>query len=212
MNKSHLSPQKSKYKHRPLDQIKTRQRFLIVCEGQETEKNYFERFRVPSKVVKAVGTGKTTDNLIIEALKLRKEDEYDQVWLVFDKDDIPADRFEKAIDSANKNDLKVAYSNQAFELWFLLHFEYLHSAIDRKAYLEKLSTSLGFKYEKTDANIYDHLKCKIGTALSNAARLREEYNPPRPGKDDPSTTVDLLVRALQAEAEPLTNKRRGSKD
>ncbi|MEL7644822.1 MAG: RloB family protein [Anaerolineaceae bacterium] len=212
MSKSHLSPQKSAYKHRPHDQIKTRQRFLIVCEGQETEKNYFERFHAPNKYVKVVGKGKTTENLIIEALKLRNDGEYDQVWLVFDKDDISVETFEKTIVGAEKKGLKVAYSNQAFELWFVLHFEYLHSAIDRKAYLEKLNNCLGFKYEKTDADMYDHLKCRIDTALRNAARLREEYNPPRPGKDDPSTTVDLLVKALQVEAEPLTNKRRGSKN
>ena len=42
----------------------------------------------------------------------------------------------KAINDATANDLKVAWSNEAFELWYLLHFIFLDTAITRKAYIE----------------------------------------------------------------------------
>ena len=35
---------------RRINAIEPNQRFLIVCEGKETEKHYFEAFRVPMDV------------------------------------------------------------------------------------------------------------------------------------------------------------------
>jgi len=194
---------------RQLDQVETRQRFLIVCEGKKTEPKYFERFRVPGLVVRIEGIGMNTLRLVDEAMKTRNDGEYDQVWCVFDKDDFPIDHFENAIKRAIDNGMHVAYSNQAFELWYVLHFEYLNSAIDRRAYMEKLSFHLGFEYKKNDPNIYEVLKCKIETAIRNAERLMQEYQPPHPGIDDPSTTVYQLVKALQEQAKPLSRTLKG---
>jgi len=126
-NKLQFIPRKRNYMDRIIDATDTRQRFLIVCEGAKTEPQYFERFRVPGLVVKVEGVGMNTLSLVEEAVKLREEDDYDQVWCVFDKDDFSIDQFENAIHCAKENGMYVAYSNQAFELWYVLHFEYLHS-------------------------------------------------------------------------------------
>lgn len=185
------------------DQFEVRQRILIVCEGKKTEPQYFERFRVPGLVVKIEGIGMNTLKLVDQAIKIRGEDEYDQVWCVFDKDDFPIKNFENAIQRALDNDMHVAYSNQAFELWYVLHFEYLNSAIDRKIYMKKLSDHLGYEYKKNDPNIYQVLYCKIDTAIRNSERLIQEYHPSHPGIDDPSTTVYQLVNTLREQAKPL---------
>ena len=209
LSKSQFIPRKRAYMERQHDQVEVRQRFLIVCEGKKTEPQYFERFRVPGLVVKVEGVGMNTLRLVDEAMRIRNDDEYDQVWCVFDKDDFPIENFENAIQQAIDNDMHVAYSNQAFELWYVLHFEYLNSAIDRKTYMKKLNDYLGFEYKKNDPNIYQVLHCKIDTAIRNSERLIQEYHPSRPGTDDPSTTVYQLVISLREQARPLSRISKG---
>jgi hypothetical protein len=205
-NKPQFAPRRRKYMDRSVDAADVRQRFLIVCEGTKTEPNYFEQFRVPSLVVQVEGIGMNTLRLVDEAIKLKMEGEYDQIWCVFDKDDFSIDQFENAIYKAKKNEINIAYSNQAFELWYVLHFEYLHTAIDRKAYMEKLNRLLDFEYKKNNPCMYQLLRCKIDTAITNAERLMQEYPTSHPGKDDPSTTVHELVIALREQAKPLSHK------
>ena len=105
-----------------------KQSFLIVCEGVRTEPDYFKAFRMTAATVKAVGQAMNTTSLVSKAISIRDADQkkkrtYDQCWVVFDKDDFPAKDFNDAIAMAEKNGFKVAYSNQAFEYWFLLHFK-----------------------------------------------------------------------------------------
>ena len=45
--------------------------FLIVCEGENTEPEYFNAFRLTSATVKAVGKGLGTMSLVKEALAIR---------------------------------------------------------------------------------------------------------------------------------------------
>ena len=208
-SKSQFLPRKRAYMDRQIDAVEVRQRFLIVCEGKKTEPQYFKRFRVPGLIVEVEGIGMNTLTLVYEAIKFRKCGEYDQVWCVFDKDDFPIENFENAIQRAVDNDIYVAYSNQAFELWYVLHFEYLNSAIDRKAYMKKLNDYLGFEYKKNDPNIYKYLQCKTDTAIRNAKRLIQNYHPSRPGKDDPSTTVYQLVISLREQSRPLSLTSKG---
>jgi hypothetical protein len=175
------------------------QRFLIVCEGQSTEKLYFEAFKVPKDVrgVTVIGAGLNTVSLVEKAIKLRDQatGEYDQVWCVFDVEDYSVQVVNAAIDLANKNHIRVACSNQAFELWYLLHFHFYHTATDRKQYEKKLTDLLGLAYEKNIC-LYAKLVDRQETALRNAQALLGEYQPYNPARNDPSTTVHLLVEQL----------------
>ena len=47
----------------------------------------------------------------------------DQLWCVFDCDDNKDSELQAAISYAGRNGYKIAYSNPAFEYWYLLHFE-----------------------------------------------------------------------------------------
>ena len=96
---------------------------LIVCEGVNTEPSYFKQFKLTSATIKALGNGKNTLSLVRQAIKLRDQGNFEEVWCVFDKDIFPAQDFNAAITLAEANGLKVAYSNQAFEYWFILHFK-----------------------------------------------------------------------------------------
>lgn len=188
---------------RPVDELPARQRFLIVCEGGKTEPLYFERFRVPGLIVKVEGLGMNTLSLVQKAIDLSEQGDYDQTWCVFDKDDFPDRNFNQAIALAEKNQIAVAYSNQAFELWYVLHFDYMHNAITRADYMRILDERLGHKYEKNSPTIYDEIRGHQATAIRNARNLLAEYDPSRPAKDDPSTTVHLLVEELVKYSKPF---------
>ena len=192
------------YRSRSIRRRDPGERFLIVSEGEETEPNYFENFHVPGLInVQAVGLGVSPPKLVEVALELRRkstrrrgQEPYDQIWCVFDKDDWNEGDFDNAISRAEKQGLKVAYSNQAFELWYLLHFHYYNSPMPRKDYGNKLSELLGCPYSKNSLDMYDQLWPKQGAAIKNARRLLKFYPNPRPALDNPSTTVHILVEEL----------------
>jgi hypothetical protein len=186
------------YSPRKVDTREVRQRFLIVCEGEKTEPNYFRSFRV-SKNVAAIdvqGLGENPSKLVQSAKELKKQEDYDQVWCVFDRDSWTVEDFSNAIKNANDQGFKVAYSNEAFELWYVLHFEFLNTGIPRKDYLRKLTSLLGRTYQKNSETIYDELFEKQSIAIRNAENLLKQYDPHNPVRDNPSTTVHLLVLEL----------------
>lgn len=197
-SKPFLRTRSNPFPSRNLDTLELRQRFLIVCQGTKTEPNYFNRFRVPLLILKVIGSPVDPYRLVCRAIEYREktDDEYNQVWVVFDCDDTPKDTINKALDLAKRSDIQTAYSNQAFELWYLLHFQYLSSAQTRQDYIRKLEYYLDRVYDKTDDSLFDILYPRQPEAISNAERLLEEYHPLRPVEDDPSTTVHLLVIQL----------------
>jgi hypothetical protein len=156
-------------------------------------------------VVQVEGLGMNTLSLVQQAIALKNSDEsaYDQTWCVFDKDDFSDRIFNAAIALAKRNDIKVAYSNQSFELWYVLHFSYLHNAITRKDYINILDEKLGHEYKKNSKDIYKDLKKLQLTAIRNAKRLLREYKPINPAKNDPSTTVHELVEQLIEYSKPF---------
>lgn len=187
------------YSSRKVDTKEIRQRFLIVCEGEKTEPNYFRSFRVPKNVaeINIKGVGENPSKLVNSAKTLKEQDEYDQVWCVFDRDDWPLEDFNNAIKKAESQGFKVAYSNEAFELWYVLHFEFLNSGIPRSDYCQKLNHHLNRKYQKNSDKIYDELVENQAIAIKNSTNLLDQYAPHIPaGDSNPSTTVHLLVQAL----------------
>jgi hypothetical protein len=185
------------YKARVIDTRQPRQRFLIVCEGAKTEPNYFKSFRVPMDVrVRVIGLGEDPLTLVRSAADFNEQDSYDQVWCVFDRDSWPQDKFDNAINSARSKGFEIAYSNEAFELWYVLHFEFLNTGIPRAAYIAKMSEHLGKPYLKNSEDIYEVLLPLQPTAIRNAERLLDIYDPHYPGRDNPSTGVHKLVMEL----------------
>jgi len=137
------------YSSRKIDTRELRQNFLIVCEGEKTEPKYFEAFPVPKDVVDIRGLGQNPSKLVNSTKKIieqKEEGYYDQVWCVFDRDDWTAEDFNNAIANSKIQEIKVAYSNEAFELWYVLHFEFLNSGIPRSDYIKKLDGLLGNKF------------------------------------------------------------------
>ena len=181
-----------------------KQSFLIVCEGEKTEPDYFKAFRMTTATVKAVGQAMNTMTLINKAISIREADQkrkkvYDQCWVVFDKDDFPAKDFNLAIQYAEKNGFRVAYSNQAFEYWFLLHYNLYTGAIHRSQYKEMLTKLTGIPYSKNEgygAVIYNLLLSRQQQAINNAEIVLAEISHGNPAEEESSTTVQRLVIEL----------------
>ena len=188
--------------------VKTRRWFLIVCEGEKTEPYYFKSFPVNPKVIKLdiKGEGRNPNSLVEKAISLKNDSEFDETdrfWCVFDRNKNPnnpndSQNFNSAITLARNNGIDVAYSNDAFELWYLLHFHFYNTGISRKDYQNMLTQLLGQEYKKNSKTIYEDLKDKQQDAIKHAERLLKEYDRPNPESDNPSTTVHLLVEELNS--------------
>ena len=201
--RSDKSFRKQKALTRP-ENTRNLRRFLIVCEGEKTEPNYFRQFPENPEVYDRIdihGTGYNTISLVNEAIRLKveaqkKREPYIEVWCVFDKDDNPVDHFLHAIILARKNQIKCAYSIEAFELWYMLHFHFYNSALSRNQYIEKLSEILGKTYKKNDDGMYQALRKRQDTAIKNARKLYAlQYERPL-SEQNPITTVFQLVERL----------------
>lgn len=181
-----------------------KQSFLIICEGENTEPDYFNAFRLTSANIKAIGQGISTIGLVQKAIRIkederRKGNSYDQYWVVFDKDDFPNNDFNNAIALAENNGIKVAYSNQAFELWFLLHYNLVQGAMHRNQYASKLNEHLDFAYTKErgiGTLMYQVLLPKQNDAIRNAHNILQQWNGVSPAQAESSTKVHLLVEEL----------------
>jgi hypothetical protein len=197
----------------------TRQRILIVCEGTKTEPNYFEGLRreFKNKVhIDIKPAGRVHLSLVKYAKKLADEDgEYNEVWCVFDRDlkteNQNQENFNQAIITAQQNQFKLAISNDAFELWYILHYEHYCSATHRQKYDEILSDKnrLGKKYLKNSNEMYLILKPLQQQGIINAKKLweksEEEVISSQQETDqlikkhniNPSTTVYQLIERIQ---------------
>lgn len=119
--------------------------FIIFCEDEVSEPIYFKFFETSKIKVNPIRNQKSMMDNVVNAICHCKEngliDESDDklcvckdgnhVWCVFDRDKEETDEkilrgnvlFNESLKSAESNGIKVAYSNDAFELWILLHFE-----------------------------------------------------------------------------------------
>lgn len=133
-------------------------RVLIVCEGEKTEPSYFKAFNTREGSngieceITTKGCGTNTLQVVKKAIELKKKAErenrpYDSVWAVFDKDSFPDSDFDNAIKMAEANDIGCAWSNEAFELWYIYHFQDQTTGMSRFDY-EKTITKLVRKYAK----------------------------------------------------------------
>jgi hypothetical protein len=190
--------------------------FLIVCEGAKTEPNYFDKFKGKfGNVILEIdceGKGYNTLKVVEEAIKIRDKNpnKYNRVWAVFDKDSFPDNDFNSAIQKAKANNIGCAWSNEAFELWYLLHFQYRHTAMSREDYKKAIEDEInkythGFVYAKNSSEMYDILH-KYGNqtqAIKNAKKLSEQYDNHHFANHNPRTQVYELVKQLIGQDEEL---------
>ena len=191
---------------------------LIVCEGENTEPSYFRQFKLSSATIKPVGEGYNTISLVKRAVQLSKEKSYDQVWCVFDADPKPdnpkqARNFNDAVILAERKGFGVAYSNQAFEYWIIIHFDdHQGGGMNRSDYNNKINQLLkpfGLTYDGEGNKIIteeifevlDGIDKKTNKerkrlAISRAERNYDLFDHTNLANEESSTTVFRLVEEL----------------
>jgi len=195
-------PWNKTYSRRQPDALHTR-KVLILCEDEKTAPYYFRKFRFdPADVlIEVYGTGHNTLSLVQEAIRRKRlgeesKNKYIAVWCVLDRDSFPANTFNEALFLANRNSIKIAYANQCFELWYWLHFDLQQTSVSRADYAHKLSQRLGRRYSKSDTSLYEELFAHQAVAIRNAKKLLSFYPTCNPERDDPSTSIHILVEYL----------------
>ena len=182
---------------------------LIVTEGTETEPLYFDAIkrRINSKFsdrinLKVTGRGENTTSLFYYAKEVAENGSYKHVWIVYDTDDFPKDKIDTVKllcdENSHKNcEYHAIWSNQCIELWYLLHFSYMHSDLHRNDYFPKLSNHLGFKYQKDNPDMFKILLPHLNTALKNATKLDQDNAGKMPSQSKPGTKVFELIERLK---------------
>lgn len=198
---------------RPIAQLIEKPSILIVCEGENTEPSYFNQFRITSAKVKSIGEGYNTVSLVNRALVLKNQGNYNQVWCVFDKDDFDDNDFNNAIQIAEANNIGVAYSNQSFEYWLILHFnDHQGGGMHRVSYNVKINEHLkpfnvtydGNGTKLIEADFFELLDGvddktnmkRVQLALYRAERNYKLFDHINPAKEESSTTMFRLVSEL----------------
>jgi len=163
---------------------------LIVCEGKETERNYFDRLKrdEPTRRHFAItvkrGKGGSRQRIAQFAVD-RKNDidaDYDQVWCVMDVENPQAlDEMQEALDLLKAESISPALSNPAFEVWILAHFEKTGAAfLTCDAVVTRLNKhwqqNFFADYDKADGRIYQRLASSTDQAISNAKWVREQHH------------------------------------
>jgi hypothetical protein len=215
---------------------------LIVCEGAKTEPNYFRGLikylrdeksgRDISSSVHVQGVGRNTESLMMSVEGFfEKVDEkygaliipYGNIAVVFDRDSFGKEQFNHAIKMAQIQKSKysgihkyvTAWSNESFELWILLHFQYFDSALGRRTLNDKLTDIFrrGGALSKTESyassmkskkSLFDDIiRCGgcVKFAVENARKLDSRFSGRKYADHNPRTKVYKLVELLAQEAD-----------
>ena len=212
----------SRRKISPIKQHKSqrepKRRFVLFCEGRNTEPAYFSALKrawvgtlidVESK--SGVGVPMT---IATEAVKFaqtqgltntsrRKKSSFerkDEVWAVFDRDDHP--NFDEAVRVCLDNGVGVARSNPCFELWLVLH-EKDHDKPDNRYDVQRTLKKLRPEYDNRRGKIpnCDELVTRVESAEGRGSVLIERREKEGNPYGNPSTTVGVLTRAIRLASE-----------
>jgi len=185
---------------------------LIVCEGKETQRNYFDGLKredaVRQRFAVTVKRGKGGSPLAVAQFAVKQKNQsvadYDEVWCVMDVEGLDRrDELRKAIECLKANHIRPCLSNPAFEVWLLAHFEKTATAFANcDAVISRLNSHwqqhFGEKYNKADRNIYSRVARLTNNAIENARWVHQTHNASRPCVLDcnSSAEVYLLVSRL----------------
>lgn len=190
-------------------------RLLIVCEGRETEPNYFEGLRDEAavrrsfSVVVQKGKGGSRLGFVQQAIAQQdkaaaRNEHFDEVWCVFDVEQAgQQEQVVKARALADEHGIQLALSNPSFECWLLAHFIRTKKAFaGADKVIEELNkhwqSEFERDYEKNDEQLYTRLADRTRTAIDNARKVRKQDWASSPDIVDCNSATDVyrLVERL----------------
>jgi hypothetical protein len=232
---------------RQADEVTT---FILFCEDEVNEPSYFKTFQKPGKVMvfaseKQLSNFKNVTNALLYCEQNGlldkvnngfsvKPDVTKHIWSVFDRDinlsnplALASDniQFTASIQMAENAGIKVAWSNDVFELWILLHFEDVEPAVainrvhvykrltevfknlpDQSPEMLAITGRKDFDYKfflksKVKFNLYvkPYLAPQLDKALQRAEALEAAFNAQHSYHDmNPCTKVHHLVISIRS--------------
>lgn len=191
----------------------------VFCEGyakkadrnhNSTEVWYLNECKSPAVSVKVNPTGLNAPSLVKHAQSAIQHSKItpDEVWIVFDKDNLSDDQFLQTVQEAEENKYRIAYSIECFEVWLLLHFKRIEANDIRNAKYraEQLENCIRdiigdrtYKYDKTH-NLFQKLYVnRVSVALDNADELSRLYGDAVPiVRKTPHTSIPELIRQIRS--------------
>jgi hypothetical protein len=156
----------------------------ILCEDKVSSFEYFRKLVILYRdelknrqlTITVDGKGFDPSKLKKEAQKLIKE--YDEIWLVFDKD--KHDYFFDVWYNTNQNNIKCYVIIPCFEYWVLLHFEYTTKPFlncdEISTYLKKYISDYNKEKKYYKDKLCDILLKDTIKAITNADAVLQENN------------------------------------
>ena len=190
---------------------KPKHTIFIACEGTNTEPLYFENIKeieedredYPFSITiypdRECDVNPKTDALGLVKVAIDAKSEYNEVWVVFDKDGYT--KHKEAFELARNNEVNIAFSSISFETWILFHFERNQTQFLKSANIinDKFVNNNNYivEYNKTgEFNVYPYVSDHINKAYQNAAWIRKINVSENIFYNNPYTDVDLLVKRL----------------
>lgn len=193
-----------------------RDKFYIITNGKRTEYNYFTLLKAKkSSIYKVKVEFTNSDPYGLVEYARQYVPESNQVWVVFDVDNSYKEgRLEAAMRLAEKSKVKYAFSNLAFEVWLIDHFQKCNQYLDtdgHKRILDKYLSEqkVGLKYDKADETVLekyfvpnyeiavDNAKAVFQTMMKEHIEQCGENSRPPIWNWNSCTTVYKLVEALK---------------
>jgi hypothetical protein len=184
---------------------------LIVCEGKETEPNYFTALRnylrLSTVEVMVINDGGAPISIVNMATRLvnrrkkevrkkEKQSQIDIVWCVFDCENPNLNTtLNVAVNKADSLNYRLAVSNPAFEFWYILHFINTTRPFNNgkevkeflKIYIPNYCESLP---------VFTQILINVNTAINNSTQSLKNHPDGNNRFPNPSTFVHLLVVEL----------------
>lgn len=189
---------------------------LIALEDTKSSKYYFESLLKDKKFFGEVVFAKhigTNPRNVLKALENHKiknpKTIFEKEWIVIDRDDWSKYEFNGVLEEARKKGVCVAFSNKAFELWILLHFEYVGGYMSRKDLNSKLNEyflkRFGTEYTKSSQDVYALIVGEQNIAIKNAKSLVKKHEIDngalKPYEQNSLTMIYQLVECLNSLSE-----------
>jgi hypothetical protein len=153
--------------------------------------------------------------------RIRNGQKIDHVWIFYDRDSFEKDDYDNAYNKIFSKNKKIhlnnegdasdknltrwhpLWSNECFELWILLHFQYCDSSLSRESYIPSIDHELAkfdikLTYEKNLSNLYEILEKhgNIKNAVKWAKKLNINLLNPNL-KENPLTGIYELIQHFQ---------------
>lgn len=154
--------------------------FYIITEG-EPEERYFSEFRQKhcccAITIKRINP--CSRQIISKAKSVWRNEgfsisSYNKPVIVIDKDALSEDEFNTVLRQADNSKIEVIFSNSAFEVWLLAHFEPITKRVFSANKLKKrLSNYLRGEYKKGNASQLRKIAAHFDQAIENTKNICE---------------------------------------